>query len=553
MNYKRKSSFVSYLVVIIFLFISLFFINPKNIFAESENLILRSLFLKDDPTAKMIISGQIINYDIRTLSYFAPFDTTTFAYRFISALRMLGYTGNFNIGNKAVTLLNIFEKNNGFVQSPFITKQILITLDNQLALIESKDSELIKIFPIYKYYSIAPLNEPTKEHVVALYSNIFKKLPTHLVIWSEKEFLYFLMFELPNYIKSEVITDDKTICDLTIWKQMGDRCKIQSNQVYGYSDDFSATTLIIHEYAHYLDNNLSSKTPGTSKGIIDTNDFFSISYDISDVKINNDNWKFYTLKRPNNINNEFLSTYAQGWQLTFDSSYRTAFEDFAESFAMYVTQGKVFRILADKNTVLKQKYDWLKQNVFKGTEYLTGVDNAIMLIKNNPYHTIQPTVTTGVYNIEEFSEAVPGFVWNYNFDTLPTGILSINPSSTTIYSGDKVTLSYTTHSNALSKKLYLSCPTGIKAMWGIIKDICNTWLTLDNKSTSIDLIVTNLTSITKNIVPNFYEYLPENPNFAQGVSTQITVRSISQPQNATSSTNLTISIWQAVSEWFKLK
>lgn len=48
------------------------------------------------------------------------------------------------------------------------------------------------------------------------------------------------------------------------------------------------------------------------------------------------------------------------------------FEDFAESFLMYIKHGKEFRILAQENQVLAQKYAFIKHEVFNGKEFETG-------------------------------------------------------------------------------------------------------------------------------------------------------------------------------------
>lgn len=334
MNYKRKFSFVSFLVVIILLFASLFFINPKNIFAEPENIILKSIFLKDDPTAKSIISGQIAQYDIRALPLYAPFDTTIFAFRFISALRMLGYTASFMPGNTAEAFLNNFERANGYTQSPFITKQILIQVDEKLAQVESRDFSLANNFPLYKYYVDSPLNEPPKEHVVALFSTTLKNLPTNLITWSKDGFVGYVGAQLEGYVKFFPESDLIIMCNPTMHNEIRDLCKIDPaiNYVNSYSNDFSGATLLLHEYAHYLDGNIYTKSLGTSRGIIDTSGFYGISYNFSDKKVAENGWKFYTYKNPLNIENEFLSSYAKGWSFGDNSPYYTGYEDFAESF-----------------------------------------------------------------------------------------------------------------------------------------------------------------------------------------------------------------------------
>jgi hypothetical protein len=47
-------------------------------------------------------------------------------------------------------------------------------------------------------------------------------------------------------------------------------------------------------------------------------------------------------------------------------------EDFAESFAAYVVSGNAFRSMAQGNSVLNEKYEWLKTHVFENFEFATG-------------------------------------------------------------------------------------------------------------------------------------------------------------------------------------
>lgn len=107
--------------------------------------------------------------------------------------------------------------------------------------------------------------------------------------------------------------------------------------------------------------------------------------------------------------------------------------------------------------------------------------------------------------------------------TAQTGSLSVTPSVVAVNSGETVVLKYTTHSNAIAKKLYWYCPAGIKISWGAIENICNTWQALDNGSTQITVMMISTVSQAQNTVPNFYEYLPDNPGYAYGVSSQVTV------------------------------
>ncbi|MDB5194343.1 MAG: hypothetical protein JWN50_357, partial [Parcubacteria group bacterium] len=180
-----------------------------------------------------------------------------------------------------------------------------------------------------------------------------------------------------------------------------------------WGPDLSIVGTQIHEYAHFLDANIYSKEAETSRGIIDTTGFYTISYDTSTPITGGNGWKNYPIRRPASAKDEFLSGYGMGWALSSkeeDKYTRTAQEDFAESVAAYVVEGKVFRELAKSSSVLSQKYNWLKQNVFGGKEYNTGEIRGIAFAKANPSSM---DVSTGAYNILDFSVRLPDFAWDH--------------------------------------------------------------------------------------------------------------------------------------------
>lgn len=334
---------------------------------------------------------------------------------------MLGYVkGSQTIGgqNMAEQVLNRVQRFNNLPVSPFVDKSVLKIIDSILATSrESLDNNLAGRFPLFSRFINPPLNEPSKEHVAAVFSGVLGELPSSLVVWSEQNFKDYIRNQLPGYY-SNINDPNYQICNIAIYSGLGDGCVnlINAgiplvNQVPGIiTDDFSNGTTIIHEYAHYLDKNLYPRNAATSQGLIDPSDFYAISYDTSEPP--QGSWLFYKYRRPGSVKNEFVSGYAVGWQLSSGSPYYSAVEDLAESFTMYVTQGKVFRKLAETNSILQQKYDWLKQNVFQGQEYQSGDIAGIAAIKQQPTST---EVTTGAFNVGDYSRSLPNFVWNYKF------------------------------------------------------------------------------------------------------------------------------------------
>lgn len=391
----------------------------------SSTFQLQSNFLKNDSTAQAIASGALPNYDIRTTSYVyggaGPSSTDNFSYRFLSAIRMLGYVkGSQSIGGQNMNeqILNRVERFNNLSVSPYIDKSVLKIIDSILVGRERLDSSLASNFPLSSHFIGAPLNEPTKDHVAAVFSGVLGELPSSLVFWSEQNFKDYFRNQLSGRFNN-IDTQNYQICDIAIYSELGDGC---TAVVYSgtplvnkipsiITDDFDNGTTIVHEYAHHLDKNIYPRNSATSQGLIDTTSFYAISFNLSDPGSALSTGKTYSYKNPSNIKNDFVSAYAHGWQAG-STQYFTAAEDFAESFAMYVSEGKVFRKLAENNSVLQQKYDWLKQNVFQGQEYQSGDVAGIAAIKQQPTST---DITTGAFNTRDYSQSLPNFVWNYKF------------------------------------------------------------------------------------------------------------------------------------------
>ena len=85
------------------------------------------------------------------------------------------------------------------------------------------------------------------------------------------------------------------------------------------------------------------------------------------------------------LNDKSLDFYKISWEddktmkddadkLDFVSGYAMTdpFEDFAESYAYYILHGTEFRLLTRYNQEIKQKYNYLKNEVFAGNEFING-------------------------------------------------------------------------------------------------------------------------------------------------------------------------------------
>ena len=175
--------------------------------------------------------------------------------------------------------------------------------------------------------------------------------------------------------------------------------------------------VVLHEYAHYLGQGeyVNSNPLYPHYGMINTNDFHNISFNLdwNEMIESTAQTACFPLITPNI--EDFISYYSydQFPNITeehcpqgMSSSWN---EDFANSFAYYVTAGKDFRNAVTQNTTIEEKYNWLKDNVFQGIEY----DTELVLI-NGTYSgcTDGETISYG----PGYLSCNENFVWN---GTLP--------------------------------------------------------------------------------------------------------------------------------------
>ncbi len=131
--------------------------------------------------------------------------------------------------------------------------------------------------------------------------------------------------------------------------------------------------------------------------------------------------------------------------------------------------------------------------------------------------------------------------------------LTVTVKPTSVSSGQPVTLNFSYPSNIVSRKLYLSCPAGVSAIWSrnIDVQLCNKWLTLDSTvGKSMTFPIINTSKKAQNAVPNFYVSYPSNPNYLNGVSANIEIRPAITPKNKETREFMTSSIWNAIREYF---
>ncbi len=342
----------------------------KNLFPNS---VAKSGFFKGDEMAQEILSGHLKNYSISDFQGASENNRKTFAFKVLNALRMLGYKLNCDFGY--FTCWHNFLKDNNLVESDVVSREALEKLDQQAAELELRDSTAAKRFPLYAEFTEENLyGEPSKNHLVALFANAYELLPLALV-GDANSFRNFFAEQLPEgnsndyaikcNLQHQCIVSFKTSYYSSLTNENN------TNNIFIIRNDFDFPAINLHEYGHYLDSNVRGTREPLKQGIINTTTFYAITFDLSTEFNHEIGWKYY-LPRENFTGREaefFVSEYAAGWVQENKPGFYTVYEDFAESFAMYVLAGNVFRCKAERHPVLMQKYNWLKENIFNGIEY----------------------------------------------------------------------------------------------------------------------------------------------------------------------------------------
>ncbi len=338
--------------------------NKEYIFPNSP---AESNFFKGDKTAEKILLGEITNYSINEFNDRIETSNNTFAFKVLNALKIIGYTF---VSTEYKDTYYAYLKENNFTKSDIVSKNALGKIDLELSEKEKFDSQKSREMPLYSEFIEENIEgDVNKNHLVSLLTQGINLLPSNLVDWNQ----HLSSFFDETYFSGKTSRKCNNKCLISFSKyyygQLNPWSDSNGNvgKSWSLKDDFSTITTIIHEYGHFLDSELKVSDGITKRGSINTTEFYSISYDVGDTK------EGYFKPRNGVIDNKeenFVSGYAaSGFESEKYQGYYTPYEDFAESFAMYVFAGNVFRCKAGKYSSISQKYNWLKTNVFNGEEY----------------------------------------------------------------------------------------------------------------------------------------------------------------------------------------
>ncbi len=409
-------------------------INQTNIYPAPEGYSLLSDFFKDDSIAISIIDGGSYNLSDNNL-YITQgnVDFSSFEFKLINAFKQMGYTGlttYISSEDSASTYsLHRFEERNNLSPSNILDGRTLALIDTKLFNIEAKDkTDSAKYPPLTKFIK-SPLNEPTKEHLAALFYRFYQSLPINIPLdkinlartidefrasltsgmgrnlgsmLDASETRILIPSEMVDFLNNQ---SDFKFCASSYYlafnSPVGGNCinpPTKLNNVYGIESDYDYFYLFTHEFSHGVGHTLI-----TINGNVDRIDYqfgkisfggnFSCGFEI--CSSNNVYW----LRQENNYG-EFITPYAREGYTGggFTQGTLAPHEDFAESFAFYMLQGNVFRERAKNNIYLQQKYDFLREYIFEGVEYNTGnLDYYNSWLSENPNATPQQKL----YNLME--------------------------------------------------------------------------------------------------------------------------------------------------------
>ncbi len=346
---------------------------------------LKSSVFKNNTQAQQILQGQTLDvsnpalYNNTNAVYMA-----SLPYRIFLSLHMLGYqnnTSSIKSANVVVSLLSKFQQKNNLPVTPVFDINALKKLDSFLYDKEltikdysKKSGSIFVSLPAASSQTAIP-----KDYIGWIFNYPLEVLPTHLTQnLTPSNYFLCIIYQCNGSIQkwdgsvygspSDPQAYDQGnflfIPDIFPVSADGNSIEIQKSLYLAH--------VILHEYAHYLDNSLYITNSDLNRGIINTSEFYKISF-----KLNQDP-STSCLERKTNDVKEFITRYGYNGSNSlpctdFGSNYGAPHEDFAESFTEYVMAGNIFREAAKQNPVLKQKYYWLKTNVFANVEYNTSL------------------------------------------------------------------------------------------------------------------------------------------------------------------------------------
>ncbi len=337
----------------------------SSILVFGSDLDLKSDYFKNDAVAQDIASGTITDH---TFSGTSP---TGIQYRISSAFKMLDYAYKDPFSPSALQTFRIaFQRIHSIPETDFITSEFVILLDGEIYEHEQMIQDFIVDFPIdesfyfdgnYIEYLSHDENEPMKDHVRYFFAFLLGSLPEHIAPLTLETVYYFFRCQSHGIIKHQ---NSRTVLQYIPGGAVFKRTQLSPSHTH-------EVVTFFHEYAHQIDSRLYSHF-SPHVGMVETLGFYEILFDLDDTK-----YGPFGIYARHPADPRFVSGYADGWEHPEYPGYYSVVESFAESFALYVVNGRLYRQLATINYEYEQQYNWLKTNVFDGIEYDTGSEDCI--------------------------------------------------------------------------------------------------------------------------------------------------------------------------------
>jgi N-acetylneuraminic acid mutarotase len=380
---------------------------------------LNSAFFSSDTTARAILDGT--PYDINDPAWLVNVsyqNRDTFAYKLFTALFMLGYQTEIALNGVSGQMpqrlaLFAFQSANALPQSNLVSAACLSLLDQRVSAREQALSASAQGFQLYNQMQPLHPNDISRDTLAAIYAIPMRALPKYL--------------RMSAYEELQCINGQ---CDGFIQDPGGNGMgwpidpSADFRFVGAYFDPLRANTrlpsaavhvdTVLHEYAHYLDGfyKVSSNDPLLTKfKVVDTTGFYAIGYDLT----SGGNGCFAT--RSSNPKDWITKYAAQPGYGNCAAGSAVPDEDWAESFSMYVADGRDFRAAAGQSALVALRYQWLKENVFLGLEYDTDLARDTESGCNDVY-------LYGATGAPGYAHCNNSYVWDFTLKPLAASIVT---------------------------------------------------------------------------------------------------------------------------------
>ena len=379
-----------------------------------------SQFFSSDTSAQAVLNGT--PYDMNDPAWLVNVsdqNNNTFAYKVFSGLLMLGYQTEIAVNGNSwqapqVLALNAFQGVNGLPLSSLLSSACLAALDQQLAVREQQFAAIAPGFQLYDHMQPLLPNQISKDALAAIYTIPMQALPKYLQMSTYEE-VQCINGQCVGFIQDSSGAGMGWPIDLSA----------DFRFVGAYFDPRQTTPrlpsaavhvdTVLHEYAHYLDGFYKVVgNPGQPKfKIVDTTGFYAIGYDLT-----SGSGGCFT---PNSLNpGDWITKYAAqmpGYGNCAAGKF-VPDEDWAESFSMYVADGRDFRAAAQQSALVAQRYNWIRDNVFYGLEYDTDLVRDTESGCNDVY-------LYGAVGVPAYAHCNNNYRWDFTLKPLASSIVTI--------------------------------------------------------------------------------------------------------------------------------